>query len=304
MADVLYTSDLDLAAHQKKGVWRKAIKSGVLSQLAAADPEIKVGDTNIFTFLDTARAELVGEGADKSSQDGKPTKATAKTYKVQVTYRMSDEVKYEDEDYQIGLVEALVGRVGEALSRALDLIAIHGVNPATGDVSPNVTQYLDKSGFLPSGHVIAETSNKSANVTAMAAALQGAGYNATAVAFDPTFAGELARSEDSQNRPLYPELGLGFNVENFQGLRAASSDTVSGRQELDTPLVKSIMGDFRAFVWGVARQVPLRTIEYGDPDGNGDLQRTNEIAIRAEAYLGFAFVDPKAFAIVKASPSS
>ena len=64
------------------------------------------------------------------------------------------------------------------------------------------------------------------------------------------------------------------------------------------------MGDFRAFVWGVARQVPLRTIEYGDPDGNGDLQRTNEIAIRAEAYLGFAFVDPNAFAIVKATPSS
>ena len=304
MADVLYTSDLDLAAHQKKGVWRKAIKSGVLSQLAAADPEIKVGDTNIFTFLDTARAELVGEGADKSSQNGKPTKATAKTYKVQVTYRMSDEVKYEDEDYQIGLVEALVGRVGEALSRALDLIAIHGVNPATGAVSGQVTQYLDKAGFLPSEHVITETSDKSANVTAMASALQGAGYNATAVAFDPSFAGELARSEDNQNRPLYPELGLGFNVENFQGLRAASSDTVSGRSEIDTPLVKSIMGDFRAFVWGVARQVPLRTIEYGDPDGNGDLQRTNEIAIRAEAYLGFAFVDPNAFAIVKATPSS
>lgn len=304
MADVLNTSDLDLAAHQKKGVWRKAIKTGVLSQLAAADPEIKVGDTNIFTFLDAAKAELVGESGQKSSQDGKPTKATAKTYKVQVTYRFSDEVKYEDEDYQIGLVEALVGRVGEALSRALDLIAIHGVNPLTGDAAASVTQYLDKSGFLPAGHVVAETNDKNVDVEAMASALQGDGYNATAVAFDPTFAGALARSETSQGVKRYPELGLGFNVENFQGLRAASSDTVSGRNEIDTPLVKAIMGDFRAFVWGVARQVPLRTIEYGDPDGNGDLQRQNEIAIRAEAYLGFAFVDPKAFAIVKASPSS
>lgn len=304
MADVLNTSDLDLSAHQKKGVWRKAIKTGVLSQLAAADPEIKVGDTNIFTFLDAAKAELVGESAQKSSQDGRPTKATAKTYKVQVTYRFSDEVKYEDEDYQIGLVDALVGRVGEALSRALDLIAIHGVNPLTGDAAASVTQYLDKSGFLPAGHVILETNNKDANVKAMAGALQGDGYGATAVAFDPSFVGELAREEDNQGRQRYPELGLGFNVENFQGLRAASSDTVSGRNEIDTPLVKAIMGDFRAFVWGVARQVPLRTIEYGDPDGNGDLQRQNEIAIRAEAYLGFAFVDPKAFAIVKASPSS
>jgi len=304
VADVLQTSDLDLAAHQKKGVWRKAIKTGVLSQLAAADPEIKVGDTNIFTFLDAAKAELVGESGSKSSQDGKPTNATAKTYKVQVTYRFTDEVKYEDEDYQIGLVEALVGRVGEALSRALDLIAIHGVNPATGDVSTNVVEYLDKARFLPADHVILETNNKDANVKAMAGALQGAGYNATAIAFDPSFAGELAREEDNQGRQRYPELGLGFNVENFQGLRAASSDTVSGRSEIDTPLVKAIMGDFRAFVWGVARTVPLRTIEYGDPDGNGDLQRKNQIAIRAEAYLGFVFVDPNAFAIVKASPSS
>lgn len=304
MADVLQTSDLDLAAHQKKGVWRKAIKTGVLSQLAAADPEIKVGDTNIFTFLDAAKAELVGESADKSSQDGKPTNATAKTYKVQVTYRMSDEVKYEDEDYQIGLVEALVGRVGEALSRALDLIAIHGVNPATGEVSGQVTQYLDKAGFLASDHVIAETADKNADVEALAGALQGDGYGATAVAFDPQFAGQLARSETEQGVKRFPELGLGFNVTNFQGLVAASGDTVSGRNEIDTPLVKAIMGDFRAFVWGVARQVPLRTIEYGDPDGNGDLQRKNQIAIRAEAYLGFAFIDPKAFAIVKASPSS
>jgi len=304
VADVLQTSDLDLAAHQKKGVWRKAIKTGVLSQLAAADPEIKVGDTNIFTFLDAAKAELVGESENKSSQDGKPTNATAKTYKVQVTYRMSDEVKYEDEDYQIGLVEALVGRVGEALSRALDLIAIHGVNPATGEVSASVTQYLDKAGFLASDHVIAETADKNADVEALAGALQGDGYGATAVAFDPQFAGQLARSETEQGVKRFPELGLGFNVTNFQGLVAASGDTVSGRNEIDTPLVKAIMGDFRAFVWGVARQVPLRTIEYGDPDGNGDLQRKNQIAIRAEAYLGFAFVDPKAFAIVKASPSS
>ena len=304
MSEVLNTSELDLAAHQKKGIWRKAVKTGVLSQLAAADPEIKVGDTNIFTFLDAAKAQLVGESGQKVSMDGKPTKATAKTYKVQITYRFSDEVKYEDEDYQIGLVDALVARVGEGLSRALDLIAIHGVNPITGQVSNLVSEYLDKDGFLPEGHVITETSAKDANVRAMATALQTAGYNATAIAFDPQFAGELAQVEDGNDRQKYPELGFGFNVESFQGLRAASSDTVSGRQELDTPLVKSIMGDFRAFVWGVARTVPLKTIEYGNPDGMGDLQELNEIAIRAEAYLGFAFVDPRAFAIVKATPVS
>lgn len=299
MADPILTTDLDLAAHTKKGVWAKNIKSGVLSRLALADPEIKVGDTDIMTFLSTAKAELVGEGENKSSQDGKPTKATVKTYKVQVTYRMSDEVLYQDEDYQIGLVDALIERIATALSRALDLIAIHGINPVTGEVSANVAQYLTKSGNGVS--VVPATADPNADIESAAEDLQSEGYNATGIAFDPVFAGQLARVKGEDGRPLYPELGLGFNFENFQGLSAASSDTVSGRQELDSEdvVVKAVMGDFSAFKWGVARNVPLETIMYGDPDGNGDLKRNNEIAIRAEAIIGFAFMDTKAFSVIE-----
>lgn len=299
----LLTTDLNLANHQGQGVWSKAIRSGVLSRLAVADPEIKVGSTDFFTFTTTPKAELVGEGANKSSNDDVPTKQVAKTYKVHVTYRMSDEVLYSDEDYQIGLVDALVGRIGTALSRALDLIAIHGVNPKTGTVSASVVQYLDDSGN--DVHVIPETASAHDDIVSAAVALQGAGYNASGIGFDPEFAGELARTTVSgtDNRQLYPELGLGFNVDNFQGLTAASSDTVSGKNELSSPTVKAVMGDFGAFKWGVARNVPLETIQYGDPDGGGDLKRTNEIAIRAESYLGFAFMDEAAFAIVKDTSS-
>lgn len=297
METPLLTTALDLAAHTKTEVWQKAVRGGVLAKLAVADPEIKIGDTDVFTFLQSAKAELVGEGAEKSSQDMGITKATVKTYKVQVTYRMSEEVLYADEDYQIGLVEALVPRVADALTRALDLLAIHGVNPATGTVSAQVVQYLDKSGN--GVDVVTATANAADDVDAAAAALQGNGYNATGIGFDPAFAGALARSKDSNGQRLYPELGLGFNVENFAGVTAASSDTVSGKNEIATPLVQAVIGDFNAFKWGVARNVPLETIKYGDPDGNGDLKRTNEIAIRAEAILGFAFMDLNAFALIK-----
>lgn len=303
MDNTILTTDLDLAAHTGKGVWAKNIKSGVLAKLSVADPEIKVGSTDIFTFLTTAKAELVGEGANKSSQPGTPTKAQVKTYKVQVTYRMSDEVMYADEDYQIGLVDALIERVATALSRALDLLAIHGVNPSTGVVSANIAQYLTKAGN--GVNVVTATADPNADIQSAASDLQGEGYVATGIGFDPVFAGQLARTNDDYGRPLYPELGLGFNFETFQGLTAASSDTVSGRQELaeEDVAVKAVMGDFRAFKWGVARNVPLKTIEYGDPDGNGDLQRQNEIAIRAEAILGFAFMDTKAFALITGAVS-
>lgn len=304
MANPLLTSDLNLANYTAKEVWIKNIKSGVLSKLAGSDPEIKVGATDIFTFLSTAKAELVGEAANKSSADGRPTKVTTKTYKVQITYRMSDEVMYQDEDYQIGIVDALVARIATALSRALDLLAIHGVNPATGVISSQIVEYLNRSGNgVPT---VSATANGADDLDAAAELLQTNGYSATGLAFDPIFAGKLSRIKDTQGHKLYPELGFGFGFDSFQGLGATASDTVSGRQELASSnvTVQAIMGDFSAFKWGVARQVPLETIQYGDPDGNGDLKRTNEIAIRAESYLGFAFMDVKAFALVKANPSS
>lgn len=62
-----------------------------------------------------------------------------------------------------------------------------------------------------------------------------------------------------------------------------------------------ILGDFaNAFKWGYARDIEFEVIEYGDPDGLGDLKRTNEVCLRAEAYIGFAVLDPSAFARVSA----
>lgn len=303
MANPLLTTALDLANHTG-GSWAKNIRGGVLSKLAPQEPEIKVGSTDHFTFTSTPKAELVGEGANKASADGTPTKVTAKTYKVQITYRFSDELMYADEDYQAGVVEGLVGNIATALSRALDLLAIHGVNPSTGVVSASVANYFTKSGNGVS--IVTYTADPQADIEGAAEDLQTAGYVATGIAFDPAFAGALARTKDNDNRPLYPELGLGFNFDVFQGLAAASSDTVSGRQELaaEDVTVKAIMGDFNAFKWGVAREVPLQTIEYGDPDGNGDLKRTNEIAIRAESVLGFAIFDGAAFSVIKSAGTS
>jgi HK97 family phage major capsid protein len=302
MANPLLAADLDLANYTGKA-WSKNIRGGVLASLAPQDPQLKVGSTDHFTFTATPKAELVGEGANKSSADGTPGKVTAKTYKVQITYRFSQELMWADEDYQAGVVDGLVANVATALSRALDLIAIHGINPATGDVSGQVSNYFTKSGN--DVHVVTATGDAQADLESAAADLQGSGYTATGIGFDPVFAGQLARTKDENNRPLYPELGLGFNFNSFQGLQAASSDTVSGRQELDAEdvTVKALMGDFRAFQWGVAREVPLETIEYGDPDGAGDLKRTNEIAIRAEAVLGYAIFDGAAFALISGTAS-
>ena len=303
MANPLLTTALNLANHTGES-WAKNVRTGVLSKLAPSLPNLMIGSTDFFTFTGTPKAELVGEGANKSSEDGTPTKVTAKTYKVQLTYRFSEELMYADEDYQAGIVEQLVANIATALSRALDLIAIHGINPKTGEISSSVSQYFDKPG---NGiNRVVSTVNTQDNIEAAALALQTAGYVATGIALDPVYAGTLARLRDGDKRPLYPELGLGFNFDNFMGLQAASSDTVSGRQELEASevSVQALMGDFNAFQWGIAREVPLETIEFGDPDGLGDLKRTNQIAIRGEAILGYAIFDTKAFTIISKNGAS
>lgn len=296
MATPLRTDVLNLANHQGK-TWRKNIRGGVLAKLTPGEPELKVGATDHFVFTGTPKAELVAESGNKGSQSAVPGKKTVQTYKVQITYRMSNEVQWSDEDYQTQILENLVANAATAISRALDLLAIHGVNPATGDTGA-VTEYLTKSGN--GVNVVTRTADANADVEALATALQGEGYIATGIALDPIFAGELARTETSQGVKRYPELGLGFGFDNFQGLNAAAGDTVSGRKELDAEdaTLSAIMADFEAFKWGVARDMPLELIEFGDPDGNGDLKRTNEVAIRAESVIGFGFMDYKAFALL------
>lgn len=298
MANPLLTNALDLADHTASGIWKKNIKGGIIGRLTPDDPQIMVGSTDFFTFTGTPKAELVGEAANKSSMDGTPAKVTSKTYKVQLTYRFSDEVRWTDEEYRLRLMEALAGNIATGVSRAVDLVAIHGINPLTGSVAGSVTDYITKSG---NGHVInSTTATPEVDLDKAAAALQGSGYVATGIALDPVYAGILARTKKTNGDRVFPELGLGFNVERIAGLEAAVSNTVSGTAETGVASgVGGIMADWSAFKWGIARYVPLHPIEYGDPDGAGDLQRTNQIAIRAEVVFGFAILDDDAFAIIK-----
>ena len=63
--------------------------------------------------------------------------------------------------------------------------------------------------------------------------------------------------------------------------------------------MKAIAGDFSAFRWGVQVNVPMELIEYGDPDGLGDLKGKNQIAIRSEVVYGVGILSTDAFAQVR-----
>lgn len=139
-------------------------------------------------------------------------------------------------------------------------------------------------------------------IEAAAGMIISSGYVPSGIAMDPTLSFSLSTMRDADGRKIYPEIGFGQNLTNFSGMTAAVSDTVSAKNEItpDTKLL-GIVGQFDAFRWGVQRSIGAHLIEYGDPDGLGDLQRQNQIAIRAEIVYGIGIMDQAAFTkIVKA----
>lgn len=288
----LITSDFEIPAEISAGIFEKAQKGSTLAQLSGARPQ-KFGKQQVFVLTAPPKAELVGEAAQKSPTPASYSSKTVNPFKLQVTMRFSQEVQWADEDTQIGVLQDLASNAGIALGRALDLVGIHKINPLTGTVSE-----LVKEGLIDTKQLITLVGTKyDEAVEAAAGTVISAGYTPTGIAMDPALSFGLSTMRDTTGRKIYPELGFGQNITNFAGMNAAVSDTVSAKNETSVASkLLGITGQFDAFRWGVQRSIGAHLIEYGDPDGLGDLQRSNQVAIRAEIVYGIGIMDSNAFA--------
>lgn len=292
----LLTSNFNLPNNISEGIFKKAQSGSTLARLCGATPQ-KFGTSQTWVLTAAPKAELVGEGANKSETPATYAPKTITPVKAQVTMRFSSEVMWADEDVQIGVLKDLAENAGIALGRALDLMAIHKINPLTGTVST-----LVKNGLISvPGSVTATAGAFDEAVEAAAGVVISNGYTPNGVAMDPTLSFGIATMRDKQGRKLYPDMGFGQTLTSFLGMNAAVSDTVSAKNEIKTESnLLGIVGQFDAFRWGVQRQIGAHLIEFGDPDGLGDLQRMNQIALRAEIVYGVGILADDAFAkIVK-----
>lgn len=296
---VLSASDFNLPNDMADGIFKKAQTGSVIAQLSGAKPQ-KFGKQSVMVLTSAPKAEIVGEGADKSPTDAAYTTKVVSPIKLQVTMRFNQEVMWADEDAQIGVLQDLSENAGIALARALDLVAIHKLNPLTGTVS----------GLVSEGIIDTTQSTTLANdkydvaVEQAVGQVIASGYTPTGLAMDPALSFGLSTMRDTTGRRLYPELGFGMSVSNFEGVSAAVSNTVSAGVEAKTASnLLGIVGQFDAVRWGVQRDIAAHLIEYGDPDGLGDLQRKNQVAIRAEVVYGIGIMDLAAFAKIVKSAS-
>ncbi|WP_294567602.1 major capsid protein [uncultured Arthrobacter sp.] len=296
---VLATSNITLPKTIAAGMFSKATTGSAVAALSGAEPQ-QFGEVTHMTLTGRPRAEYVGEGAVKGSTNATFGTKVVTPHKAQVTMRFNEEVQWADEDYQLGVLTTLANEGGIALARALDLGVFHGINPLTGTAIASIVAGDRLATTTNSVELVTATVNTPDTVIEQAAGMVIAdGYVPNGIAFDPTYAWTVATARYGDGRKKYPELGFGSNLTTFEGLQAYSSSTVSATPEATNTNVKAIVGDWSLLRWGVQRRIPVELIKFGDPDGQGDLKRQNQIALRLEVVYGWGVMDLDGFAVVR-----
>ena len=203
-------------------IFAKTAQTSTLARLSNREPQ-KFGQSNVMVLSGDVRAELVGEGAQKSPTNPTFVTKTVTPRKLQTTVRVSNEVKWADEDYQLDVWNTVVERCSIALGRALDLVGYHKFNPLTGTVSQSVTD-----GIADTTNVATLASGKYAEAVEAAAGLVIAdGYVPSGVALDPTLSFGLATQRNEIGGKVNPDMGLGIDVCSYAAMIAAASSQVT-----------------------------------------------------------------------------
>lgn len=267
-----------------------------IAALSAQKP-IPFNGQDQFTFTLDSEIDVVAENGKKSHGGMSLEPVTIVPIKVEYGARVSDEFLYAAEEDRINVLKSFNDGFAKKLAKGIDLMAFHGVNPRTGESSGviggnSLDEKVDQTVTFATG------SNPDQIIEDAVAVVQGTDNAVSGIAMAPTFSSALAKvtvDGDGKGVKMYPELKWGANPGSLNGVKMDVNRTVSAYNKDEV-----ILGDFQnMFKWGYAKQIPMEVIKYGDPDNSGrDLKGYNQVYIRAEAYLGWGLLDPKAFARV------
>lgn len=255
--------------------------------------------TDTFVFSMDGEAAIVGESGQKPAGEANLTSVTIKPLKFIYQHRVTDEFVRLSTEKQIPYLQTFADGFAKKIARAIDIAAMHGVNPATGAVSTQVGSNSFVGKVTAATHIISYDSTAPDDcIDDAVSAIQTADGIVTGIAMSPSMGAALGKMKmNDSHAAMYPEFRFGGNPAAFGSLASDINNTVSFGTANS---LRAVVGDFaNCFKWGYAENIPLELIEYGDPDGLGDLKRSNEIVLRSEAYVGWGILDPSAFALIK-----
>lgn len=271
-------------------VFTKVRGHSSIAKLCGSMP-IPFSGIDVFTFSLDSEISIVGEGENKPAGNATLAPKTIKPIKVVYQHRVTDEFLKCSEEKALPMLAEFTDGFAKKIASGFDIMGFHGLNPADLTASATIgTNHFD--------HItaIAGTSNPEADLEAAAAAIGD--YSVTGIALSKAFGSRLAQLKVNGVRQ-YPEFRMGANPAALNGIPCDVNATVSKIATGGTADA-IILGDWSALRWGFADQMPMEVIEYGDPDGQGDLKRKNQVVLRAEAYIGWGILDESAFARVTA----
>lgn len=278
-------------------MFNTVVGHSTIAKLSGAKP-IPFAGEQVFTFAMNGEVSIVGEGGNKPAGDASFEPKTIRPIKMVYQHRLSNEFVNLADEARIPYLQAFADGFAKKMARGLDISAFHGINPADlSDASFKATNSFDG---LISNVVTYAAATVDDNIDAAVQMITGADRVANGLAISPT-AGAALSAIKVNGVVQYPEYRFGQNPEAFYGMKSDVNNTVNKTGTAAGSVTDQIVvGDFEnAFRWGYAKDIPLEVIEYGDPDGQGDLKRTNEIVLRAEAFIGWGILDAASFAIIR-----
>lgn len=272
-------------------IFSKVKGHSALAKLCGSTP-IPFAGIDTFVFTMDGEACIVGEGENKPAGDAGVGTVTIKPIKFVYQHRVTDEFLRMTEEKKLPYLAAMADGLSKKMARALDIAAFHGVNPYDGTASATIGANNFDTAVTQTVTYAQATPDD--NVDAAIGLIQTAGGDVSGIAMAPAFGAALGAKKNGNGMPIFPEYRFGGNPEKFGGtLTSDINSTVSFGTSAD----RAIVGDFaNAFKWGYAENIPLEIIQYGDPDGLGDLKRKNQIVLRAEAYIGWGILNAASFA--------
>lgn len=287
------TTKIKLPVEVTQAIINKVGNTSTIAALSPSTPQLFLNEDYIV-FNGAAEAEVVAEGQQKSSYAQEASSITGKKFKVQCTTRVTEELKWADEDNRLEIISSIQEDQTKAIARALDYVIYHAINPKSG------TKLDGYDALTATAVAVTDSGDDIANVDALADAVNE--YEINGVALSRTWASRLRKLRvPATGMRFYPEIPINLAAGTLDGIPAATSTTVDGKKAKTPTKVLGIMGDYSLIKWGMIRDIWAEVIQYGDPDQTGvDLKAHNQIAYRTEAMFSYAVLDPKAFAVLKA----
>lgn len=276
-------------------IWKKATARSIIPSLATSTPII-IGENSFPTLTKRPAASIVGEGQNKPDSSIEVGAKTVRPIKAVVGLEFTLEAILTNPGGILGLMEE---ELSAALARQVDLAVLHGRQASDGQPLTSGVEYLNQT---TNRVELTNPEATDAELWAGYGLVVNGGNNFTGFAADPRLVYNLAIARHPQSgQRLNPDINMSANMNegalsSYAGQRLAVSQVVSGQVDASADTkVRAFGGDWDALRFGYAWQLRTKKIEYGDPFGNGDLQRRNAVAYMTEAVFGWAILDQAAF---------